>query len=68
MDDLRRFGHPEPGDDWATLARRHFPDRPVEDVVLALKTWNLHLASRPNAYLVPLDLVFLEEPKTDGGD
>lgn len=60
---LREHAHPEPGDGWSDLARRHLPQRDEAEGVALLQSWNLHLAGRPpTVVLTPLDLVFLEAP------
>jgi N-acyl-D-aspartate/D-glutamate deacylase len=63
---IRRAVHPEPGDDWADLAARHRPERPIDEAVTELQSWNLHLIQRPPTNpMTPLDLVFLEPPRPD---
>ena len=59
----RRFVSPEPGEDWATLARRALPDEPVESAVERLKSWNLQLFARvPPGQLLGSDVIFVEPP------
>ena len=61
---LRRYSHPEPGDDWDLLAQRHLPDLDASEAVATLQSWNLHLVTRPpTVAITPLDLLFLEPPR-----
>ena len=60
----RRFVHPEPGDDLATIAERELPG--VEGAAEQLLSWNLQLAARVGGgrevTVLPSDLVFVEPP------
>lgn len=60
----RRFVHPRPGDDMATIAARELAD--VPDAVDELLAWNLHLAARAGlgraGGILPSDIVFVEPP------
>lgn len=60
----RRFVHPRPGDDMATIAARELAD--VTDAVDELLAWNLHLAARAGlgraGGILPSDIVFVEPP------
>jgi N-acyl-D-aspartate/D-glutamate deacylase len=63
---IRRFTHPEPGDDWPQVAARHLADQPTDQAVTLLQSWNLHLVQRPPTNpMTPLDLVFLEPPRAE---
>lgn len=63
---VRRFTHPEPGDDWPQIAARHLADRPTDQAITLLQSWNLHLVQRPPTNpMTPLDLVFLEPPRAE---
>lgn len=60
----RRFVHPKPGDDLASIATRELHDAP--DALDQLLAWNLHLAARAGlgraGGVLPSDVVFLEPP------
>ena len=57
---VRRYVHPEPGEDWPALAQR------VGSALAALQSWNPHLAIRPHpVVLTPIDVVFVEPPRPD---
>ncbi len=60
----RAWVYPRPGDDWADIARRELADRPLEQAVEELKSWNLYLAFRPApAGMTCSDIVFVEAPR-----
>lgn len=55
--------HPEPGDDWQSIARRALPAVAIDEAIAALQSWNLHLAFRPPpAVITCTDIVFVEPP------
>ncbi|WP_420452977.1 hypothetical protein [Ilumatobacter sp.] len=60
----RRYVHPRPGDDLASIAERELPG--VEGAADQLLSWNLPLAARlgtkRSASVLPSDLVFVEPP------
>lgn len=61
---VRRWTAPQAGEDWAAIARRVFPGKPVEESVTALQNWNMYLLFRPQpATLVCSDIVFIEGPQ-----
>lgn len=60
----RRFVHPEPGDDWESLAARALADEPADEAVAHLQSWNLHLFARvPPGQILGSDVVFVEPPR-----
>lgn len=64
LSDQRRFTSPEPGEDFAALARRCLPDMAPAAALEALQSWNLHLFMRqPSGALLGCDVVFLEPPR-----
>ena len=61
----RAWVYPEPGDDWTSIACRVLADRPLEQAVADLQSWNLYLAFRPApAGMTCSDIVFIEAPRT----
>ncbi len=59
----RPWVYPQPGDDWHSIARRVFPERPAEEAVADLQSWNLYLVFRPApAGMTPSDIVFTGPP------
>ena len=64
----RHFTHPEPNDDWETLAQRISRDASQSVDVATLQSWNLHLVQRPPTITItPLDIVFTEPPRPEPG-
>ena len=62
----RAFTAPLPGEDLAAIAARCLSDRPLEEAVDALRSWNLHLFARqPSGVVLGADVVFLEPPLAD---
>lgn len=60
---LRRWTHPQPGDDWQSIAVRELPDMPLEEAVANLQSWNLYLTFRPApAMMTCSDVVFTAPP------
>jgi len=63
----RAFIHPEPDEDWSTLAPRVLPGEDVDAAIAKLKSWNLHLFARvPPGEFLGSDVIFVEPPR--GGD
>lgn len=68
---VRRSIRPTGDDNWASIAKRELPDRPVEKGVSDLQSWNLHVFMRAPApqtspragnQVLPSDVIFLEPP------
>ncbi|OCC23441.1 hypothetical protein MB02_12600 [Croceicoccus estronivorus] len=60
----RAFTQPQAGDNWETLAKRLFPEEPLQEAVQKLQSWNLFLAFRPGGGgMTPSDIVFTEAPR-----
>ncbi len=62
----RRFVTPEPDETVEALAARSLPGEPLEDAVMRIKGWNLHIFAmrRPRGLLLGSDVVFVEPPRT----
>ena len=61
---VRRYVHPQPGEDWQGLLARLAAAGETGLALEALLAWNPHLAYRPPSNpLTPLDIVFLEGPR-----
>lgn len=59
----RPWVYPLEGDDWQSIATKVFPDRPVEEAVADLQSWNLYLVFRPApAMMTCSDIVFTGPP------
>ena len=60
----RAFTQPLAGETWDSLAKRLFPEEPVEQAIQKLQSWNLFLAFRPGGGgMTPSDIVFVEAPR-----
>ncbi len=60
---VRPWTCPREGEDLQSIARREFPERPLEEAVADLQSWNLYLVFRPApAALTPSDIVFTGPP------
>lgn len=60
---LRAWTHPQPGENWQSIAARALPDVPEEEAVANLQSWNLYLAFRPApAMMTCSDVVFTAPP------
>lgn len=63
IEPLRPWVYPREGDDWQSIAAREFPERPVEEAVADLQSWNLYLVFRPApAMMTRSDIVFTGPP------
>lgn len=60
---VRPWTYPREGDDWQSIARREFPERPLDEAIADLQSWNLYLVFRPApARLTCSDIVFTGPP------
>lgn len=60
---VRPWTYPREGEDLQSIARREFPERPLEEAVADLQSWNLYLVFRPApAMLTCSDVVFTGPP------
>lgn len=60
---VRPWTYPREGEDLQSVARREFPERPLEEAVADLQSWNLYLVFRPApAMLTCSDIVFTGPP------
>ncbi|HAN29439.1 MAG TPA: hypothetical protein DCP75_17280 [Haliea salexigens] len=60
---VRPWTYPREGEDLQSIARREFPERPLEEAVADLQSWNLYLVFRPApAMLTCSDIVFTGPP------
>lgn len=60
---VRPWTYPREGEDLQSIARREFPERPLEAAVADLQSWNLYLVFRPApAMLTCSDIVFTGPP------
>jgi len=68
---VRRSILPQPEDTWQSIAKRELSEKPAEDGVSALQSWNLHVfmrapapADSPRAGnpILPSDVIFVEPP------
>ena len=61
----RTFTTPQPGEDWAEIAARAFPDTDSKRAIEQLQSWNLHLFLRqPRGRILGADVIFTEPPQT----
>jgi hypothetical protein len=67
----RRHLHPDDGETWHTLAARVMPDKPADEAVGLLQSWNMHVFMRPAAPagsrrkgnpILPSDVLFVDPP------
>lgn len=60
---VRPWTYPQQGDNWQSIASREFPERPLEDAIADLQSWNLYLVFRPApAMFTCSDIVFTGPP------
>ena len=60
----RAFIQPLAGESWEDIAKRMFPEEPVEEASQKLQSWNLFLVFRPGGGgITPSDIVFVEAPR-----
>lgn len=60
----RTFTTPHPGEDWADIAARVFPDIDSKAAIEQLQSWNLHLFLRqPRGRILGADVVFTQPPQ-----
>lgn len=60
---VRPWTYPREGDDLYSIAAREFPERPADEAVADLQSWNLYLVFRPApAMLTCSDIVFTGPP------
>ena len=68
---VRRSIHPSATDTWESIAARALAATPLDEGVVSLQSWNLHVFSRAPAVpgspragnpILPSDLIFLEPP------
>ena len=60
---VRPWTYPREGEDLQSIARREFPEPPLEEAVADLQSWNLYLVFRPApAMLTCSDIVFTGPP------